>query len=71
MSVIAPITGRFRRRIVRDIVGSITVGTLLSSAWFYGYSRPKLARFKAHDAKVREETLAEAQEWFAEKNYTK
>jgi hypothetical protein len=69
-SAIQPITGRFQRRIVRDIVLSLSFGTAIASAFYYSHTRPKLQKFKDYDRKIKQETTQEAQEWFKENNYS-
>ncbi|KAL2914446.1 Cytochrome c oxidase subunit 7A [Polyrhizophydium stewartii] len=63
---IAPITGRFRGRFMRDIVGSITFGVGIAYAWWFTVSRPKFETWRAHDAKVRAELIAEKEAWLKE-----
>lgn len=58
-SAIAPITGRFRKRIVFDLFGALALGTACASAWWYGHHIPKMAKFRAHDARVKLEVDAE------------
>ncbi|EGF81577.1 hypothetical protein BATDEDRAFT_87683 [Batrachochytrium dendrobatidis JAM81] len=66
VSAIAPITGRFRGRIVRDIVVSISIGTVAAYTWWYTVSRPTMSKWKAHDAKVKIENIAERDAWLKE-----
>ncbi len=62
MSTIAPITGRFRSRIVRDLVGSITLGVALSYVWWHQFHLPAITKWRAFDkiakAKIQEENAA-------------
>ncbi|KNC96587.1 uncharacterized protein SPPG_08171 [Spizellomyces punctatus DAOM BR117] len=41
-SAIAPITGRFRRRVLRDLVGSIALGTGIAYYWWYNSHVPTM-----------------------------
>jgi hypothetical protein len=71
MSAIAPITGRFKARLYRDLAGSLTVGTVLACAFYYGHSKPKLEKFRAFDAANKERILAEEAQWMTENNYSR
>ncbi|KAI8819867.1 uncharacterized protein EV422DRAFT_568325 [Fimicolochytrium jonesii] len=62
-SSLAPITGRFKKRVVRDLVGSITFGTAAAYYWWNNSHLPKMAEYKAYDSKVRAELIAEHGEW--------
>ncbi|KAI8904399.1 hypothetical protein EDD86DRAFT_242271 [Gorgonomyces haynaldii] len=68
-SAIAPITGRFRRKLLFDIVGSLSLGTVFASYYYYNLSRPVILRAQEHDRQTKEKTLAEAEQWFKENNY--
>jgi cytochrome c oxidase subunit 7 len=58
-SAIAPITGRFRKRIVFDLFGSLALGLACGSVWWFGHHVPKMAQYRAHDARVKLEIDAE------------
>ncbi|KAJ3186339.1 hypothetical protein HDU85_007779 [Gaertneriomyces sp. JEL0708] len=58
-SAVAPMTGRFRRKVIRDLVGSVSLGLVFGYTWWYGFHLPKMQHWKAYDQKVREEILAE------------
>ncbi|KAJ3152485.1 hypothetical protein HDU89_001172 [Geranomyces variabilis] len=66
-SAIAPITGRFTKRVMFDLVGSITTGTALAYYYWNSSHLPKMAEYKQYDQKVREELLAAHGSW-AKKN---
>lgn len=54
-SVAAKITGRFARRVTRDVVGSITVGTICAYTWWHYSHLPKFSQWREHDLKVKEQ----------------
>ncbi len=58
-SAIAPITGRFRTRLVRDLVGSLTLGTAAAYYYWHNIHIPSMAKFRAHDAAVKIQVDAE------------
>ncbi|KAJ3014349.1 hypothetical protein HKX48_005204 [Thoreauomyces humboldtii] len=62
-SAVAPITGRFTRRVIFDLVGSITFGTGLGYYYWYYSHLPKMQDYKDYDQKVRKELLAEHGTW--------
>ena len=62
-SAIAPISGRFRRKVLFDIVGSLSLGTAAAYTFWYYHHVPKMAEYKAYDEKVRAEIQAEYGEW--------
>ncbi|KAJ3206292.1 hypothetical protein HDU82_004607 [Entophlyctis luteolus] len=62
-SAIAPITNRFTRRVVRDIAGSIVVGTGLAYYWWLGIHMPAIQSWKAYDKQVFAESKAIHDEW--------
>ncbi|KAJ3053729.1 hypothetical protein HK097_003537 [Rhizophlyctis rosea] len=62
-SAVAPIAGRFRRRVLFDIVGSLSLGTAAAYYFWYSHHVPKMAAYKAYDEKVRAEIQAEYGEW--------
>ncbi|KAI8924395.1 hypothetical protein BC831DRAFT_402552 [Entophlyctis helioformis] len=66
-SALGPITGRFRGRIVFDIVASIGLGTVAAYTWWFTVSRPFLANAKAYDAKVKAQAIAETEAWLKER----
>ncbi|KAJ3068306.1 hypothetical protein HDU98_008490 [Podochytrium sp. JEL0797] len=67
-SAIAPITGRFGRRVTRDIVGSLTVG--ISAGYYYwNYVHlPSIREWRAYDKIVMAETKQIHDAWAAEQN---
>ncbi|KAJ3039180.1 hypothetical protein HDV00_012503 [Rhizophlyctis rosea] len=67
-SALAPITGRFRKRLLFDLVGSLTLGTGLAYAYWYKMHLPQMAMYKAYDAKCREESKKIYAEWVAAGN---
>ncbi|KAI9101937.1 hypothetical protein DFS34DRAFT_612048 [Phlyctochytrium arcticum] len=62
-SAVAPITGRFRNRIIRDLVLSITVGTIAATYWWKTSHVPKMEMYKSYDKRVREELIKEHGAW--------
>ncbi|KAJ3200565.1 hypothetical protein HDU67_002003, partial [Dinochytrium kinnereticum] len=64
-SAIAPITGRFKGRVVRDLVLSITSGVALGYAYWYGSHEPAFKEWKAYDAKVAAEIKPVHDAWRA------
>ncbi|KAJ3103016.1 hypothetical protein HDU97_010454 [Phlyctochytrium planicorne] len=54
-SAIAPIVGRFRSRVIRDLVGSITLGVGLGYTYWLGFHEPAVQQWKAYDAQVAAE----------------
>ena len=71
ISRIAPITGRFKNRVIRDVAGSVTVGLLLANAFWYGYTVPKFQTFTKYDAKVKAQAMEEEAAWISENNYSR
>jgi hypothetical protein len=71
VSAIAPITGRFRRRIYRDLVGSLSLGTGLAFAWWYGYSRAKFTEYRNFNEANKKKMIAEEEQWMTENNYSR
>ncbi|TPX60740.1 hypothetical protein PhCBS80983_g01600 [Powellomyces hirtus] len=62
-SAVAPITGRFTRRVLFDLVGSISLGTGIAYYYWYRSHLPQMEEYKKYDQKVREELLAEHGTW--------
>ena len=54
VSRIAPITGRFKRRVMFDVTASVVVGFGLANLWWYGVVAPKFEKFTAFDKQNRE-----------------
>ncbi|KAJ3180353.1 hypothetical protein HDU85_004058 [Gaertneriomyces sp. JEL0708] len=54
-SAIAPITGRFRHRVIRDIVGSVSLGLGIGYWFWYGVHMRDMKNWKDYDAQVRHE----------------
>ncbi|KAI8370550.1 uncharacterized protein BYT42DRAFT_502676 [Radiomyces spectabilis] len=50
--MIAPITGKFRRQIIRDIAISLTLGGTAGAAWWNLYHIPNIKRRDALYAKL-------------------
>ena len=71
VSAIAPITGRFRARVVRDIIGACSLGTVFACAWYYGESRPRFNKYREFNEKYKTESLAEEEKWMKENNYSR
>ena len=69
VSRIAPITGRFKRRVMFDVTASVVVGFGLANLWWYGVVAPKFEKFTAFDKQNRELTIAEEKEWMQGNNY--
>ncbi|KAI8619891.1 hypothetical protein BC830DRAFT_1059889 [Chytriomyces sp. MP71] len=55
-SAIAPITGRFANRVLRDVVGSTIVGVASGYAYWELVHVPSMKHFRAYDKKVIAET---------------
>jgi hypothetical protein len=70
-SAIAPITGRFRMRLKRDLVSSIGLGGVLGYCFWYGYHKPKMAMFLTFDAENKARILEEEKSWMTENNYSR
>jgi hypothetical protein len=68
VSKIAPITGRFKNRVIRDVSYSVVFGTGLALAYWYGYALPKHQTFKQYDAKVKAQAFEEEKVWMTENN---
>ncbi|KAI9335418.1 hypothetical protein DFJ73DRAFT_629429 [Zopfochytrium polystomum] len=51
-SAIAPITGRFKSRVIRDLFISVPAGTAFGAWYWYGYHVPAIQKYKAYDAQV-------------------
>ena len=58
--------GRFRTRVVRDIICSVSLGVGIAYSWWFLVSRPHIARVKEYHSQVRKETIAEAEAWLKE-----
>ncbi|KAJ1561267.1 hypothetical protein HK405_004425 [Cladochytrium tenue] len=63
-SAIAPITGRFRNRVVRDLVLSLSIGSAAGYAFWTLYHQPAINKYKAYDAYATEE-IRKAHQGFA------
>lgn len=70
-SAIAPITGRFRMRLKRDLVGSIGTGAAFAYLFWYGYHKPKMAMYLNFDAENKARILEEEKAWMTENNYSR
>jgi hypothetical protein len=71
VSRIAPITGRFKRRVMLDVTCSVIAGVGLANLWWYGVVIPKFEMFNTFDKKMREVTMAEEKEWMKENAYSR
>ena len=71
VSAIAPLTGRFRGRLVRDIVGALTLGTAISSWYYFGYCKPSLDKMRAYNEQCRQDIINDTEKWFKESSYVK
>lgn len=71
ISRIAPITGRFKNRVIRDVGGSVALGLILANAYWYGFSVPKFQNFAKYDAKVKAQAMEEEAAWISENNYSR
>ncbi len=56
---LAPVTGMLRKRIVRDLSGSLVIGTILANVYWFQFSRPKLAAFKEYRERRAIEDVAQ------------
>ena len=65
MSAIQPITGRFKRRVFRDIAGSVGLGMFFGAIWWYGIHIPSFKKFKEYNAQILEEIKKENAEFLA------
>ncbi|KAI8841292.1 hypothetical protein BC829DRAFT_371132 [Chytridium lagenaria] len=54
-SAIAPIVGRFRNRVLRDLVLSISAGIGLGYGYWHFAHEPAFAQWKKYDAQVAAE----------------
>ncbi|KAJ3122045.1 hypothetical protein HK100_012142 [Physocladia obscura] len=70
-SAIAPITNRFTRRVVRDIAGSITLGTAAAYGYWNYSHLPAIREWRAYDKIVMAETKLIHDAWYAEQGKTK
>ena len=67
VSAIAPLAGRFRRRVFRDVVGSLTVGVAGAYYFWYFHPIPSMEKWRAYDAAVATESKAEVSLWLKER----
>ncbi|KAJ3231536.1 hypothetical protein HDU78_007690 [Chytriomyces hyalinus] len=65
-SAIAPITNRFSQRVIRDVVGSLTVGISCGYAYWHLVHLPSIEQWRAYDKKVMAETKIIHDAWAAE-----
>ncbi|KAI8828074.1 hypothetical protein HDU80_005650 [Chytriomyces hyalinus] len=65
-SAIAPITNRFSQRVIRDVVGSLTVGIASGYAYWHMVHLPSIEQWRAYDKKVMAETKIIHDAWAAE-----
>ncbi|KAJ3382152.1 hypothetical protein HDU92_004914 [Lobulomyces angularis] len=61
---IAPITGRFRKRVIFDVVGSLTLGTVGAYWFWYGFHLPFMKKRLDYDAKVKQEMALENKPYY-------
>jgi hypothetical protein len=64
-AAIPRITGRFKRRIVFDLVGSVALGTVVGVGYWNLYHLPAKKEWVAYETKVRAETREIHNAWFA------
>ena len=62
-SAIAPITGRFKYRIIRDLVASTSIGTVLAFAYWNNVTLPAQREWKQYHDKVQLETKQIHDDW--------
>ncbi|KAJ3104670.1 hypothetical protein HDU96_008851 [Phlyctochytrium bullatum] len=67
-SAIAPIVGRFRSRVIRDLVGSITLGIGFGYTFWIFYHEPSFKQWKKYDAEVAAEIKPIHDAWRASQN---
>ncbi|AET38754.1 cytochrome c oxidase subunit VIIa Ecym_3261 [Eremothecium cymbalariae DBVPG len=59
MSAIAPITGTIRKKIIADITIGFAIGTVLGSAWWWGFHKNIIGKREAHYQKLALQKAAE------------
>ncbi|TPX65918.1 hypothetical protein SpCBS45565_g04812 [Spizellomyces sp. 'palustris'] len=64
-SAIAPITARFRKRIIRDLIGSTALGFGIGYYFWYGVHVRKMREIREYDQHVMEEVRREYGDWAA------
>lgn len=62
MSRIQPIVGKLRKRVGRDIVLSLTAGTVIAYAYWNSVHVPRFKEYDAYFKQVQEELNAEKQQ---------
>ncbi|RKO89591.1 hypothetical protein BDK51DRAFT_17858 [Blyttiomyces helicus] len=62
-SVVGPQVGRFRNRIIRDIVVSTSIGVAMAYTWWEGAHLPAAREWAAWDAEVKKESDRINREW--------
>ncbi|KAJ3026864.1 UNVERIFIED_CONTAM: hypothetical protein HDU68_004921 [Siphonaria sp. JEL0065] len=65
-SAIAPITNRFSRRVTRDVIGSVTVGTFIAYSYWHFVHLPSIREWRAYDKVIMAETKAVHDAYYAE-----
>jgi hypothetical protein len=65
MSAIQPITGRFKSRVFRDIIGSTILGTFFGYIWWYGFHVPAFKKFTEYNSQILQEIKKENAEFLA------
>ena len=50
--MIAPITGKFRKQVIKDIAISLSLGAVGGAAWWQLYHLPNVVRRDAYYAKL-------------------
>jgi hypothetical protein len=61
---IAPLVGRFQKRVVRDVTGSIVLGTIGAFSFWHFVHLPKINMWKEYDLKVKAEMDLENKPYF-------
>ncbi|TPX50991.1 hypothetical protein SeLEV6574_g00588 [Synchytrium endobioticum] len=67
-SAIAPLVGRFRRRVVRDVVGSVALGTVLAIGYWNFVHIPQFNEYDTYFKKVQAEIKEKEDSWRAALN---
>ena len=67
-SAIAPLVGRFRRRVIRDVVGSVSLGTVLAIGFWNFVHIPEFKEYDNYFQKVQAEIKGKEDAWRASLN---
>ncbi|KAF9266945.1 cytochrome-c oxidase, subunit VIIa [Marasmius fiardii PR-910] len=57
--MIAPITGKLRKRFFVDLTSALGLGTAAAYAWWYGYHLKSVARQEQYYLKLEQEKLGQ------------